>query len=292
MKGIILAGGTGSRLHPMTIAISKQLVPIYDKPMIYYPLSVLMLGGIREVLVISTPHDIGSFKKLLGDGSQFGISLSYETQPEPKGLAQAFTIGRKFINGQPSCLILGDNVFYGGNIMDGLKRGVGLTQGALIFAYRVKDPQRYGIVTFNEQGKAIDLVEKPSKPPSPFAIPGLYFYDSQVCDIAENLKPSARGEYEITDINRTYLEMGQLQVQKLGRGVAWLDTGTCEALLSAQNFIQAIEQRQGLKVACLEEIAFDKGFISREELARQVESLGSSSYGEYLRDLLKHHYNQ
>jgi glucose-1-phosphate thymidylyltransferase len=286
MKGIILAGGSGTRLHPITISISKQLVPIYDKPMIYYPLSVLMLGGIREVLLISTPHDIGSFKKLFGDGSQFGISISYKIQPEPKGLAQAFTLGRQFLDNKPSCLILGDNIFYGGNLMQGLERGTSLTDGALIFAYRVKDPQRYGIVTFDDSGKAIDIIEKPADPPSPYAVPGLYFYDNRVCDIAEDLAPSARGEYEITDINRAYLEMDSLQVEKLGRGVAWLDTGTCEALVRAQNFIQAIEQRQGLKIACLEEIAFDKGFISESDLEKRINSLGNSSYGNYLRDLL------
>jgi len=287
MKGIILAGGAGTRLHPVTLAISKQLVPIYDKPMIYYPLAVLMQSGIREILLISTPHDIGSFQKLLGDGSQFGVSFSYAIQEEPKGLAQAFTIGRSFVNGQPSCLILGDNLFYGGNLKTGLHKGAALTDGAMIFAYRVKDPERYGIVTFDEEGKAIDIIEKPKTPPSPFAVPGLYFYDHRVCDIAESLKPSVRGEYEITDINRAYLEMGLLKVQKLGRGVAWLDTGTHDALISAQNFIQAIELRQGLKVACLEEIAYEMGYISESDLEKSASKLGKSNYGDYLRDLIK-----
>jgi len=287
MKGIILAGGSGTRLHPMTIPISKQLIPIYDKPMIYYPVSILMLAGIRDILIISTPHDIGSFEKLLGDGSKLGISFSYAVQPEPKGLAQAFTIGRDFVGNEPSCLILGDNIFYGGNLPTGLKLGSELQDGALIFAYRVKDPQRYGIVSFDEEGKAIDLVEKPQNPPSPFAIPGLYFYDNQVCDIARDLKPSKRGEYEITDVNRIYLEMNQLHVQQLGRGVAWLDTGTCESLLQAHNFIQAIEQRQGLKIACLEEIAYQRGFINAEELNKCAHELGKSNYGEYLRSLIK-----
>ncbi|PIE02920.1 MAG: glucose-1-phosphate thymidylyltransferase [Acidobacteria bacterium] len=286
MKGIILAGGAGTRLHPITLAICKQLVPIYDKPMIYYPLSVLMMSGIRDILMITTPHDKSAFQKLLGDGSQYGIHISYEIQPEPKGLAQAFTIGRSFVDGKPCCLILGDNLFYGGNLKQGLAKGAELTDGAMIFAYHVRDPERYGIVTFDDNGNATDIVEKPKVPPSPYAVPGLYFYDHRVCDIAENLAPSDRGEYEITDVNRAYLEMGILKVQQLGRGVAWLDTGTHDSLLSAHNFIQAIEKRQGLKIACLEEVAYEMGYISATELEQCAEKYGDKNYGDYLKNLI------
>lgn len=287
MKGIVLAGGSGSRLYPITMAISKQLVPIYNKPMIYYPISTLMLAGIKDILIITTPEDLSSFQRLLGDGSQFGVNFQFAVQPEPKGLAQAFTIGREFIDGDSVCLILGDNIFYGHQLTQDLEAAAQRQTGATIFAYWVRDPERYGVVSFDEQGKATKIVEKPKEPESPYAVPGLYFYDADVCDIAANLKPSARGEYEITDVNRVYLERGSLSVQKFGRGMAWLDTGTYESLVEATNFIQAIEHRQGLKVACLEEIAYQKGFIDAQALQACGESMAKNEYGQYLLSLLK-----
>ena len=281
-KGIILAGGSGTRLYPVTLALSKQLVPIYNKPMVYYPLSSLMLAGIREILVITTPQDQESFQRLLGTGADVGVSISYAVQPSPDGLAQAFIIGRAFIGGSHVALALGDNIFYGQGFAGELQRATRRAHGATIFGYRVRDPQRYGVVTFDADGKALDLVEKPAKPPSPYAVPGLYFYDNRVIAIAAALAPSARGELEITDVNREYLHRGELNVIRLGRGIAWLDTGTHEALLQASNFIQAIEERQGLKVACLEEIALRQGWIDRAAVIRLARSLGSSEYGRYL----------
>jgi len=287
MKGIVLAGGSGSRLFPITMGISKQLIPIYNKPMIYYPLSVLMLAGIRDILMITTPEDQEGFRRLLGDGSKFGINLQYAIQPEPKGLAQAFTIGRDFIQGDSVCLILGDNVFYGHDLTGELEMAASQKDGATIFAYWVRDPERYGVVSFNDDGMATKIVEKPANPESHYAVPGLYFYDSRVCDIAANLKPSARGEYEITDINRIYLEMGELKVHKFGRGMAWLDTGTYESLVEATNFIQAIEHRQGLKIACLEEIAYIQGFIGKDQLESRGREMAKNEYGQYLLSLLE-----
>ncbi|MCB1042511.1 MAG: glucose-1-phosphate thymidylyltransferase RfbA [Acidobacteria bacterium] len=289
MKGIVLAGGSGTRLYPITMGISKQLIPIYNKPMIYYPISVLMQSGIKEILIISTPQDIAGFERLLGDGSRFGVRFQYAIQPEPRGLAQAFTIGAEFIGQDPVCLILGDNVFYGHDLSTSLLRAARQTEGATIFAYWVRDPERYGVVSFDESGKATEIVEKPTHPQSPYAVPGLYFYDNRVIDIAKNLAPSARGEYEITDVNRKYLEMGELCVEKLGRGIAWLDTGTYESLLEANTFIQAIEHRQGLKVACLEEIAFEMGFISAATLEEHGRAMAKNEYGQYLLQLLDHH---
>jgi glucose-1-phosphate thymidylyltransferase len=282
MKGIILAGGSGTRLHPITSVLSKQLMPVYDKPMIYYPLSVLMLGGIREILLISTPHDLPHFQRLLGDGSQWGLSLSYAEQPVPDGLAQAFVIGAEFLGSSPVCLILGDNIFYGAGLTELMIDAAALTRGARIFAYYVKDPERYGVVLFNSEGKAVSLEEKPPHPKSNYAVPGLYFYDSGVVKHARELKASARGEYEITDLNRVYLERGELSVSVMGRGTAWLDTGTHDSLLDASNFIATIEKRQGLKVCCPEEIAFRKKFIGREQLIQLAQSLEKSDYGQYL----------
>ncbi len=285
-KGIVLAGGFGSRLYPITISVSKQLLPICDKPMIYYPLSVLMLAGIREVLIISTPQDTANFKRLLGDGRQIGISFTYAIQPRPEGLAQAFIIGREFIGDHPSCLILGDNIFYGHGFLDSLRRAANNDKGATIFGYWVRDPERYGVVEFDSRGKAISIEEKPMIPKSNYAVPGLYFYDNQVSSIASELRPSARGELEITDINMTYLRKNQLRVEKLGRGIAWLDTGTHESMVQAINFVHAIEQRQGLKVACLEEIAYRMGYISTDQLERLATNMKESPYGQYLLEIL------
>jgi glucose-1-phosphate thymidylyltransferase len=282
MKGILLAGGTGTRLYPVTRAVSKQLVPVYDKPMIYYPLSTLMQAGIREVLIITTPEDRPGFERLLGDGRQLGLELAYAVQPRPEGIAQAFLIGRDFIGRDRVALALGDNLFYGQGLADDLRRAASRASGATIFGYRVRDPERYGVVTFDENGRALDLVEKPAKPASHWAVPGLYFYDNRVASIAASLTPSARGELEITDVNRAYLRTGELDVIRFGRGIAWLDTGTHEALLQASNFIQAIEERQGLKVACLEEIALRQGWIDRAAVVRLAESLGASEYARYL----------
>ena len=287
MKGIILAGGSGTRLHPVTLAISKQLLPIYDKPMIYYPLSALLLSGIREILIISTPHDRPSFERLLGDGSQWGCSFSYAEQPSPDGLAQAFIIGKNFIGNDSVALALGDNIFFGHGFAEALRSAASRTEGATVFGYRVKDPERYGVVEFDAHGKAKHLVEKPKDPKSPYAVTGLYFYDNRVVDIACNLKPSPRGELEITDVNLQYLRDGQLHVELLGRGMAWLDTGTHESLLQACNFIQTLQERQGLMVACLEEIAYTMGFIDRAQLERLIEGQKKSSYGQYLQGLLK-----
>jgi glucose-1-phosphate thymidylyltransferase len=287
MKGIILAGGSGTRLHPCTLAVSKQLLPIYDKPMIYYPMSVLMLAGIREILIISTPHDLPGFRRLFGDGSQLGMSFSYAEQPSPDGLAQAFVIGRDFLDGSPACLILGDNLFYGQGFTPRLKTFAALSKGAGIFAYPVRDPQRFGVVEFDTETRlAISLEEKPERPRSHYAVPGLYFYDARVCDHAATLRPSPRGELEITDLNRIYLERGELEVEKLGRGFAWLDTGTHRSFIEASTFIEAIEERQGLKVGCLEEIALENGWIGRAEIESAVATMGRSHYAEYLRTLL------
>jgi len=289
MKGIILAGGSATRLHPITSVLSKQLMPVYDKPMIYYPLSVLMLGGIREILIISTPYDLPHFQRLLGDGSQWGISLSYAEQKIPNGLAQAFVIGAEFVGNSTVCLILGDNIFYSAGLTELMVDASALKIGARIFAYYVKDPKRYGVVAFNGDGKAISLEEKPQQPKSNYAVPGLYFYDADVVKHARELKPSARGEYEITDLNRIYLERGELSVTLMGRGTAWLDTGTHESLLDASNFIATIENRQGLKVCCPEEIAFRKQFISREQLLALAQPLTRSDYGQYLLNIANEH---
>ncbi len=282
MKGIILAGGSGTRLYPITKAISKQIIPVYDKPMIYYPLSVLMLAGIRDILIISTPEDIGMYQKLLEDGSQLGIRLEYAIQPSPDGLAQAFIIGEKFIGDDNVCMILGDNIFYGYNFRSILEEAASLDDGAVVFGYYVNDPERYGVAEFDQSGRVLSLEEKPAQPKSNYAVTGLYFYSNDVIEKAKNLKPSARGELEITDLNRLYLEENRLNVKLLGRGFAWLDTGTHDSLLQASNFIATIEQRQGLKVSCIEEIAYKKGYINREQLLKLAEPLKKNQYGDYL----------
>jgi len=282
LKGIILAGGSGSRLHPLTRAVSKQLVPVYNKPMVYYPLSTLMLAGIRHILVITTPHDQSGFRRLLGDGAELGLRIEYAEQPSPDGLAQAFLIGRPFIDRDRVALALGDNIFYGAHFTDYLRSAAARETGATVFGYQVRDPERYGVVEFGTDGRAVTVEEKPAKPKSSYAVTGLYFYDNQVVDIAAALTPSARGELEITDINRAYLERGQLVVEKLARGIAWLDTGTHESLIQAANYIQALEERQGLMVACLEEIAFRMGYISAADLLRLARAMETSTYGQYL----------
>ncbi len=288
MKGIILAGGSGTRLYPITKSVSKQLLPIYDKPMIYYPLSTLMLAGIREILVITTPQDQAQFQRLLGDGSQYGIKLTYAAQPSPDGLAQAFIIGREFVGKDNVALVLGDNIFYGHGLPEDLRRAAQRQEGATVFAYQVRDPERYGVVEFDDEGRAISLEEKPKAPRSFWAVTGLYFYDNRVLDVAANLKPSARGELEITDVNRVYLEWNALHVEKLGRGIAWLDTGTHESLHQASGFIQTLQERQGLMVSCLEEIAYHEGWMSADDVRRIAEPMKKNEYGQYLLRMIEH----